>query len=137
MEQLRFNTAIAKLIELTNLITKATRTPREVARPLVLMLAPLAPHVGEELWARLGNADSLAYEPFPEPDPDMLVEETVTCVVQVAGKLRDRIEVPAGIDDETLRERALASAGARRALEGRGVRTVVVRAPRLVNIVPE
>jgi leucyl-tRNA synthetase len=135
-EELRFNTAVAKLIELTNAVTKAGRTPREVAEPLVLMLAPLAPHVAEELWARLGHEQSLAFEPFPQADPALVVEPTVTCVVQVAGKVRDRLEVPADIADDALRELALASAGAQRALDGRGVRTVVVRAPKLVNIVP-
>ncbi|MFL6136234.1 MAG: leucine--tRNA ligase [Frankiaceae bacterium] len=136
MEQLRFNTAIAKLIELTNALTKAGHAPREVVEPLVLMLAPLAPHVAEELWARMGHEGTLAYEAFPEADPALLVEETVTCVVQVAGKVRDRLEVPADVSDDALRELALASSGAQRALEGRAVRTVVVRAPRLVNIVP-
>ena len=135
-EQLRFNTAIARLTELNNGLTRLTAVPREVAEPLVLMLAPLAPHVAEELWSRLGHEGSLAHEPFPVADPALLVEETVTCVVQVAGKVRDRLEVPADIAEGELRERALATAGVQRALDGRGVRTVVVRAPRLVNVVP-
>ena len=136
MAHLRFNTAVAKLIELTNAVTKAGRASREVAEPLVLMLAPLAPHAAEELWSRLGHPDTLAYEPFPVADPALLRQEEVTCVVQVAGKVRDRLQVPADVAEERLRELALASAGARRALEGRAVRTVVVRAPKLVNIVP-
>ncbi len=135
-EQLRFNTAIARLTELNNGLTRLSAVPREVAEPLVLMLAPLAPHVAEELWSRLGHEGSLAHEPFPVADPALLVEETVTCVVQVAGKVRDRLEVPADIAEDELRERALATAGVERALDGRGVRTVVVRAPRLVNVVP-
>jgi leucyl-tRNA synthetase len=133
---LRFNTAIAKLIELNNELTRLSATPREAAEPLVLMLAPLAPHVAEELWAKLGHERSIAFEPFPEADPALLVQETVTCVVQVAGKVRDRLEVPVEISENDLRERALASGRVQLALAGRGVRTVVLRAPRLVNVVP-
>ncbi|NHC45072.1 leucine--tRNA ligase [Motilibacter aurantiacus] len=134
---LRFNTAGAKLIELNNALTKrGGPAPREVVEPLVLMLAPLAPHVAEELWARLGHEGTLAYEPFPVADPALLVEETVTCVVQVAGKVRDRLEVPPSIGEDELRELALATEGVRRTLGDRGVRTVIVRAPKLVNVVP-
>ncbi|MDQ1667277.1 MAG: leucyl-tRNA synthetase [Actinomycetota bacterium] len=136
MDGMHFNTSIARLIELNNHIVKAGTTPREVAEPLVLMLAPLAPHVAEELWTRLGHDGTLAFEPFPEADPALLVEESVTCVVQVGGKVRDRIEVPPSIDDDELRERALASEAVQRALDGREIRTVIVRAPRLVNVVP-
>jgi leucyl-tRNA synthetase len=100
------------------------------------MLAPFAPHAAEELWSRLGHGQSLAYEPFPAADPGLLVEETVTCVVQVAGKLRDRIKVPSSIGEDELRSLALATEGVRRALAGRAVRTVIVRAPRLANVVP-
>jgi leucyl-tRNA synthetase len=136
MEGMRFNTAIARLIVLNNHLTSLQPVPRSVAEALVLMAAPIAPHIAEELWSRLGHSSSLAREPFPEPDPAYLVEDTVTCVVQVQGKVRDRIEVPADIAEDDLRARALATAGAQRALAGRDVRTVVVRAPRLVNIVP-
>jgi leucyl-tRNA synthetase len=136
VEAMRFNTAIAKLIQLNNELTKRGEVPRAVADPLVLMLAPFAPHAAEELWARLGHPNSLAYEPFPIADPDFLVEETVICVIQVAGKVRDRLEVPVSISEDELRERALASDAVRRTLDGRGVRTVVIRAPRLVNVVP-
>jgi len=133
---LRFNTAIAKLIELNNELTKLPAAPREAVEPLVLMLAPLAPHVAEELWSRLGHTGSLAHHPFPQADPALLVQESVTCVVQVQGKVRDRLEVPADITEDALRELALASPALQRALDGRGVRTVVVRAPKLVNVVP-
>ena len=136
VEAMRFNTAIAKLIELNNHLTKLDDVPRTVAEPLVLMLAPFAPHAAEELWARLGHPNSLAYEPFPIADPKFLVEETVTCVIQVAGKVRDRLEVPVSVYEDELRERALASDAVRRTLDGRGVRTVIIRAPRLVNVVP-
>ncbi|WP_426566353.1 leucine--tRNA ligase [Angustibacter sp. McL0619] len=134
---LRFNTAVAKMIELNNHLTRLAAVPRELAEPLVLMTAPLAPHIAEELWHRLGHDGSLAYEPFPQADPELLVEDTVTCVVQVQGKVRDRLEVPPGIAEADLRELALASEKVAAALDGRGVRTVVVRAPKLVNVVPE
>ncbi|MDX6229720.1 MAG: leucyl-tRNA synthetase [Frankiales bacterium] len=134
---LKFNTSVAKLIELTNAVTKAGGpAPRVVVEAVVLMLAPLAPHTAEELWSRLGHGETLAYEAFPVADPALLVEDTVTCVVQVGGKVRDRLEVPAGIGEDELRALALATPGAQRALEGREIRTVVVRPPRLVNIVP-
>src|SRR6187401_1309336 len=132
MDALRCNTAIARLIELNNHLVKAGRMPREVAEPLVLMLAPLAPHVAEELWSRLGHDETLAFEPFPVADPALLVEESVTCVIQVSGKVRDRMEVPPSISEDELRERALASETVQRALDGREVRTVIVRAPKLV-----
>jgi leucyl-tRNA synthetase len=140
MTGLRFNTAIAKLTELTNELTREVASagaPREAAEPLVLMAAPFAPHLAEEMWARLGHPTSLASEPFPAADPALLVAEAVTCVVQVAGKVRDRIEVSPSVGDAELEQLALASDGARRTLDGRGVRRVVVRPPGLVNIVPE
>ncbi|MBC3763052.1 leucine--tRNA ligase [Quadrisphaera oryzae] len=135
-EGLRFNTAVSKLIELNNELTKLSSVPREAAEALVLMVAPLAPHVAEELWSRLGHSGSLAFEGFPQADPALLVQQTVTCVVQLQGKVRDRLEVPADITEDALREQALASPALQRALDGRGVRTVIVRAPKLVNVVP-
>ncbi len=134
---LRFNTAVAKLIELNNHLTRLPAVPRELAEPMVLMVAPLAPHLAEELWRRLGHTESLAYEPFPQADPALLVDEAVTCVVQVQGKVRDRLEVPPAVTDDELRALALASEKVAAALDGRAVRTVIVRAPKLVNVVPE
>src|SRR5690606_23815539 len=98
MSAMRINTAIARLIVLNNHLTGLERTPREAVEPLLLMLAPIAPHISEELWRRLGHEQSLTYEPFPVADPELLVENTVTCVVQVAGKLRDKLEVPVSIE---------------------------------------
>jgi leucyl-tRNA synthetase len=134
--ELRFNTAIAKLIVLNNHLTKLDRVPRQIAEMLVLAVAPFAPHLGEELWNRLGHGGSLAHAPFPVADPRYLVADEVTCVVQVQGKVRDKIQVPPDISEDALRELALATDGVRRALDGRGVRTVIVRAPKLVNVVP-
>ncbi|MEX2628054.1 MAG: leucine--tRNA ligase, partial [Ilumatobacteraceae bacterium] len=95
MEALRFNTAIARLIELNNHVTKGGTLSREVAEPMVLMLAPLVPHVAEELWRRLGHDDTVTLERFPEPDPDLLVDDTVEYPVQVNGKVRGRVTVAA------------------------------------------
>lgn len=136
MEGMRPNTAIAKLITLNNHLTGLSSVPRAAVEPLVLMTAPVAPHIAEELWSRLGHEGSLAYEPFPVPDPAYLVEDTVTCVVQVQGKVRARLEVAPAISEDDLRETALAEPNVVKALDGRGVRTVIVRAPKLVNIVP-
>jgi leucyl-tRNA synthetase len=133
---LGFNTAIARLTELNNALTKlADGVPREAAEALVLMVAPLAPHIAEELWSRLGHPQSLAHEAFPVADPAYLVEERVTCVVQIKGKVRDRIEVAADITEEALRSEVLALPKVVEATRG-GLRTVIVRAPRLVNVVP-
>lgn len=134
-ENLRFNTAVSKLIELTNTVTKLPAVPREVAEPLVQMVAPLAPHVAEELWSRLGHEGSLATEPFPQADEAMLVAETVTCVVQIKGKVRDRLEVSPEIPAEDLEAQALASERVQQFIDGAPVRKVIVKAPTLVNIV--
>jgi len=136
MAAMRVNTAIAKLIVLNNHLTTLPAAPRSAVEALVLMTAPVAPHVAEELWSRLGHERSLAHEPFPVADEAYLVEETVTCVLQVQGKVRGRVEVAPDVSDDALRELALADAGVQRALDGRDVRTVIVRAPKLVNVVP-
>ena len=91
---LRFHTAIARIIELTAHASRLPRMPRALAEPLVLMVAPLAPHLAEELWQRLGHPGSLAYEPFPQPDPALAADTTVILPVQVNGKVRFTIEVP-------------------------------------------
>jgi leucyl-tRNA synthetase len=135
---LRFNTAIAKLTELTNHLTKAHAdhaTARQAAEPLVLMLAPFAPHIAEELWSRLGHAESLAYEPFPEADEQWVRADTVTLVVQVNGKVRDRIEVAADVSEADAVAAARASARIVEVLAGAEPRRVVARPPKLVNIV--
>jgi leucyl-tRNA synthetase len=135
MQAMRFNTAIARVIVLNNHLTGLDRVPRTAAETLVLLVAPFAPHIAEELWSRLGHEPSIAYHPFPTADPAYLVEETVTCVVQVQGKVRDRIEVAPGISEDELVELALATSGAQRAMDGKPVRRVIARPPTLVNIV--
>ena len=137
MDNLRFNTAISKLIVLTNHATKQGGATREVLEPLTIMLAPFAPHLAEELWSRLGHKSTVTYAAFPEADPNHLVAETVTCVVQVKGKVRARLEVAPDISADELEKLALESPNAVKALGGAGVRKVIVRAPKLVNIVPD
>jgi leucyl-tRNA synthetase len=135
MDGMRFNTAIARLIELTNQVTKSEERPREVIEPLVLMLAPFAPHIAEELWGRLGHDRSLTNHPFPVADPAFLVEESVTCVVQVLGKVRARLEVSPASSDDELTALALADPNVQRAMAGKEARRIIVRAPKLVNVV--
>ena len=137
-EGMRLNTAIAKLIVLNNHLTGLKRVPREAIEALTLMTAPVAPHIAEEIWMRLGHGQSLAREAFPAvADASLLEAETVTCVVQVKGKVRDRLQVAPDISEADLEQMALAAPGVVRALGGRGVRRVIVKAPRLVSIVPE
>jgi leucyl-tRNA synthetase len=141
-EHKRYNVAIARLMEMTNVLRKAidagapAGVTREGAEALVRMLSIFAPFAAEECWELMGHRPSVVHAGWPTFEPRLLVEDTVTCVVQVAGKLRDRFEVAAGVGEDELRERALASDAVRRALGDRPVRTVVVRPPRLVNVVP-
>ncbi|WP_433728947.1 leucine--tRNA ligase [Nocardia sp. CA-129566] len=134
---LRDNTAGAKLIELTNHLTKSypTGAPRSVVEPVVLMLAPMAPHIAEELWERLGHEQSLAHGPFPVADPALLVEESVEYPIQVNGKVRSRVQVPADADNATIEAAALADEKIAAALGGNAPRKLIVVPGRLINIV--
>ena len=137
-EGMRLNTAIAKLIVLNNHLTGLDAVPREAMEALTLMVSPVAPHIAEEIWKRLGHEGSLAREDFPVvTDESLLAADKVTCVVQVKGKVRDRLEVDPDIDPAELEKLALAAPGVIRTLNGKGVRKVIVRAPKLVSIVPE
>jgi leucyl-tRNA synthetase len=135
MESLRFNTAIAKLIELNNHLTKTGVVTREVANAVTLLLAPLAPHVAEEMWHKLGNTDSVVNQDFPLADPTLLVEALIDVPVQVQGKVRARISVAPGTDQATLEAIALAEPAVMQHLVGKTVRKVVVVTDRMVNIV--
>jgi leucyl-tRNA synthetase len=134
---LRNNTAVAKLIEYTNHLTKQHRdaVPRAAVEPLVLMVAPVAPHLAEELWQRLGQPRSLAHGPFPVADPGYLVEDTVEYPVQVNGKVRGRITVPAAADADAVEAAALADEKVQAFLAGAAPKKVIVVAGRLVNLV--
>jgi len=138
MESLRFNVAIAKITELNNFLTQhheGRGVPDEVAETLVLLLAPLAPHVGEELWARLGHDESLTREPFPIADRALLIDDTVEIPVQVNGKVRARIEVPVGLSQSALEAAATSDDKVAELLAGATVRKVIVVPDRLINFV--
>jgi leucyl-tRNA synthetase len=135
---LHYNTAAAKLIELNNHLTKAyagTGVPRSVAEQLVLMMAPLTPHIAEELWARLGHTGSLAHGPFPVADERYLVADTVEYPIQVNGKVRSRVVVAADAVADAVEAAALADAKVVELLDGRTPRKVIVVPGRLVNVV--
>ncbi|MDX6199060.1 MAG: leucyl-tRNA synthetase [Actinomycetota bacterium] len=147
LEAHRLNVAIARLMELTNALRKgvdgaapASASLRDGATALATMLSCFAPYTAEEVWSRLGHdvdsGDSVHASTWPTADPALLVEDTVTCVVQVSGKVRDRLEVAPSIGEGELRELALSSDAVVRALNGAEVRTVIVRPPKLVNVVP-
>ncbi|MGW4058958.1 leucine--tRNA ligase [Amycolatopsis sp. NPDC004747] len=137
--EMRFNTAGAKLIELNNHVTKvyggAAATPRELAEPLVLMLAPLAPHLAEELWHRLGHVDSLVQGPFPVVDEKYLVEDSVEYPIQINGKVRSRVTVPASASNDEVQAAALADEKVATMVGDGSPRKVIVVPGRLVNIV--
>ncbi|CAG7627438.1 leucine--tRNA ligase [Actinacidiphila bryophytorum] len=136
MAELRFNTAIAKITELNNHLTKAAApVPRPVAEQLVLLIAPLAPHIAEELWSKLGHTTSLTHADFPVADPDLAQDPEVTCVVQIKGKVKARLEVSPTVSEADLEALALADPAVVAALGGAAIRKVIVRAPKLVNIV--
>ena len=147
VEAHRLNVAIARFMELTSVLRRAfdagaagPASLRAGVESLATMLSCYAPYVTEEVWSRLGHdveaGDSVHDSTWPTADPALLIDDLVICVVQVAGKVRDRLDVPPGISDEELAALALASAKVRESLDGREIRTVVVRAPRLVNVVP-
>ena len=132
-----YNTAIAKLIVLTNHLTKsAAPVPRSVAQALVLMTAPLAPHIAEEMWSRLGHAESLAHGPFPDADPALLVAEQVEYPIQVKGKVRARITVDMTAVASDIEALALAEPRIVELLAGATPRKVVVVPGKMISIVP-
>ena len=143
MDTRRLNVGISRLMELTNVLRRAVDTGagpdhptvREGAEALVRMLSCFAPFTAEEGWERLGHEPSIASAGWPQADPTLLVEDTVTCILQVDGKLRDRVDVPADSADDALTAIALASERVQTALAGATVGRVIVRAPKLVNVV--
>ena len=135
LERLSFNTAIAAMIEMNNELVKLDAIPRAVAGPFVLLLAPFAPHLAEELWHRMGHEASLAHEPWPEADERYLREDTVKIAVQVNGKMRATITVPAGADKETVLAAARAHENVIRHLDGKTVRREIYVPGRIVNFV--
>ena len=135
IEQMAFNTAIARMMEFTNFFLKEERRPKGAMEQFVLLLAPFAPHIAEELWQALGHAETLAYEPWPQFDPAQLREDTVEIPVQVCGKLRGRVRVAAGSDAAALEAAARAEEHVAKLLAGKTVVKVIVVPGRLVNFV--
>lgn len=137
MAQLGFNTAIAKLIELNNELTKALTDkpcPREVAEALTLMLSPLAPHMAEELWHRLGHTGSVAFATYPAAEESLLVDDSVELPVQINGKVRGRITVATNADEETVKAAALANAEVARWIEGKPIKMCKVIKGKMVTL---
>jgi leucyl-tRNA synthetase len=144
VEAARLNVAVARLMELSSAARRtidsgpgaADPAVREAAETLTVLLSLFAPYTAEECWELLGHEPSVAMAGWPAADPALLVQDLVTCVVQVNGKVRDRLEVPPGIGEDELRALALAAPGVGRWLAGREVGKVIVRPPGLVNVVP-
>ncbi len=144
IETQRFNVAVAKIMELVNVSRKvidsgagpADPAVREAAEIVAIALSLFSPYVAEEMWEKLGHQPSVASASWPEADQSLLTIESVTCVIQVKGKIRGRLEVSPTIGEDELRERALAEESVQRALDGRPIAKVIVRAPKLVSIVP-
>jgi leucyl-tRNA synthetase len=135
MEALRFNTAISRLMEFVNAFTGASRRSRAALEPFVLMLAPLAPHMAEELWEALGHRGTLAYAPWPAFDESLTREATIEIPVQIDGKVRSRVTLPADGDRAAIEAAALADARVKELLGGGTPKKVVVVPGRLVSIV--
>jgi leucyl-tRNA synthetase len=135
LEAMRFNTAISAMMEFSNHLTKLASRPRSVLEPFVLLLGPFAPHVAEELWSVLGHPESLAYEPWPAFDEALTRAEEIEIPVQINGKLRSKMNVPADIDEAGLQAAALADERIRSLIAGKQVRKVIVVPGKLVNIV--
>ncbi len=135
LDGLRFNTAIAQLMVLVNELTPLARRPRSVVEPLVLLLSPFAPHLGEELWRRLGHAESLAYAPWPVWDPARALEGSVTIAVQINGKLRATLEMPRDVAQADAHKAAIEDERVRRYVDGGEIRKVIFVPNKLLNLV--
>ena len=135
----QFNTAVSELMKLSNALKdcKSVNSPvyKEGVETLVLLLAPFAPHIAEELWQQLGHQDSVHQQTFPQVDPAALVVDEITLVIQIMGKTRGKIQAPAGADKATLEQLAKESEVAQRYLEGKEIKKVIVVPNKLVNFV--
>ena len=135
IENLRFNTAISQMMVFTNEMTKSEQRSRTVLEPFVQLLSPFAPHVAEELWTRLGHAPSVSTQTWPVYDPTLVVSDQLTIPIQVNGKLRSKIEVPADWSEEQIVNRAKADEKVVEWLEGKTMKKVIYVPKKLVNFV--
>jgi leucyl-tRNA synthetase len=135
IENLSFNTAIARMMEFVNYFTKESVRPRSAMESLTLILAPFAPHLAEELWRVLGHSDTLAYEPWPKADAQKMKIASIEVPVQVNGKLRARVLMPVGIDNEQTQQLAMESERVAELLVGKELLKVVIVPGKMVNFV--
>ncbi|UCE48704.1 MAG: leucine--tRNA ligase, partial [Phycisphaerales bacterium] len=135
IESFGFNTAISAMMIFVNHLTKLTIVPKDAVEKLALILSPFAPHIAEELWEKLGHAESLAYESWPEYDENLIEEKEIELAVQVNGKIRDKIVVAADASEEQIRQEALSREKVIVAIAGKEPRKIIVIKSRLVNIV--
>jgi len=135
IETFGFNTAISQMMIFINHLSKQEIRPKSVVEKFILVLAPFSPHIAEELWERLGHTSTLAYQPWPQYDKDLIREKEVELVVQVNGKIKDRIVVPSDADEEQIKQKALTCEKVKKALGGKEPRKIIVIKSRLVNIV--
>jgi leucyl-tRNA synthetase len=135
IEGLRFNTAISAMMILVKHLGALSATPKEALKALTLILSPFAPHVGEELWQRLGNKASLAYEPWPTYDESLVKDDVIEMPVQVNGKVRGVISLPVGADETAVREAALAEPKVRSHMEGKAIKKVIFVPGKILNFI--
>ena len=135
IETFGFNTAISAMMIFVNHLNKQAIRPKSVVQKFVLILAPFAPHIAEELWQRLGHADSLAYESWPEYDKELIKEKEIELAVQVNGKIKDRIIVAADADEKEIESQALIRAKIKAAMAGKPAKKIIVAKPRIVSII--
>jgi leucyl-tRNA synthetase len=135
IENFRFNTAVSALMILTNEFEKAKELSVISYRSLVKLLAPMAPHISEEIWQKLGGKKSIFFQLWPKYDPKLVKEEIITLVIQVNGKVRDKIEVEADISEEKARELVISQKNVRKWIQGKEIKKVIFVPGKLINIV--
>jgi Leucyl-tRNA synthetase len=136
-EQLRFNTAISQLMIFVNEAYKAEKLPRQAMEHFVQLIAPITPHIAEELWERLGHEGGISYVPWPQYDEAYTKDDEIEIVIQVKGKIVDRAMIPADLDERGMEELALARDAVKQAIAGKNIRKVIAVKGRIVNIVTD
>jgi leucyl-tRNA synthetase len=134
-EAMKFNTAVAAMMSFVNEVYAVGSLSRAAYKALLCLLSPVAPHIAEEMWERLGEKDMICRAAWPTFDPALCEEESVEIAVQICGKVRGRVTIAAGAGEDAMREAALSDGKIRQALEGKTIRQVIVVKGRIVNIV--
>ena len=135
ISQMKFNTAVSALMTYVNYLSNMEKIPVEMYETLLKLLSPFAPHLSEEMWARIGHNDSIVYQPWPEGDKKLAAEDVVTIAVQINGKMRGTIECAKDADDETVKQAALGLDNVARQVSASGIKKIIVVKNRIVNIV--